>query len=691
MNGLNKPWSVSKIRKFANNFHLTFLGKKNLGSHAKHEFKCKICNAKFEISLTNLSQRPRCPKCSKRRAGEKNRTSIARIRHFASLINADLQISVYEPRVPLRLRCISCGETFQNTLGGIKTLIRRSPKRPGDCRHQKILKLEGFKSFENVWGIRALRKERNSSNGRMVVVWQCLFSDCGHVFRRDIDAIRRSPGCERCKVKNIGEELCRLSFEILFDAPFPNVFVPWLREEPKGRMRSLDGYNESLGIAFEHHGLQHFKEVAHFHRAKGAYDRQRAKDELRQKLCSKHNVRLVIVPDLVNLEGVLNRDYSNGYLIPIPPAILAACSAAGIRLPPGYKNLRIDVRKLARRDNSEIISSLQIAADKKRYTLSGVYIGNKSKLIAACWDCGYKWPISPSKIKQRSGSSGCPQCAGNIPISYTKIVTTAKNYNHSINLDQKTFKNSQQRISVKCSKCDRVRNTIVTRYLNSPDCHICSRKLSSRALDKKRMIMDFFQTENRLPKSSGNKKEKGLYLLLCSYCSPKKAQYDPQFHKWAIDHGYGGKNHRWTKDECWSLAKKCKTKVEFQRKYRKAYDSSLNNGWWNEINGHFQPIKSLTRERCKTAFDNCLDKRKFYLECPSEYEKASRMGWLGDFLADAGLEGHKKKVICRETGKEYGSTADAARDLGIHPANINAVLKGRRKTTGGFSFKYQKG
>lgn len=48
-----------------------------------------------------------------------------------------------------------------------------------------------------------------------------------------------------------------------------------------------------------------------------------------------------------------------------------------------------------------------------------------------------------------------------------------------------------------------------------------------------------------------------------------------------------------------------------------------------------------------------------------------------------------KKIICIETNKIYDSIRQASKDLNIgNSANITSQIKGRLKTTGGYTFKY---
>lgn len=48
-----------------------------------------------------------------------------------------------------------------------------------------------------------------------------------------------------------------------------------------------------------------------------------------------------------------------------------------------------------------------------------------------------------------------------------------------------------------------------------------------------------------------------------------------------------------------------------------------------------------------------------------------------------------KPIICIETGIEYYGTCECARQMGLHQSVITHVLKGKRKTTGGYTFKYK--
>ncbi len=77
----------------------------------------------------------------------------------------------------------------------------------------------------------------------------------------------------------------------------------------------------------------------------------------------------------------------------------------------------------------------------------------------------------------------------------------------------------------------------------------------------------------------------------------------------------------------------------------------------------------------------------------NKLRKGNNITFISDEQRNKMIRGLKskccKKIICIETGVTYGSIREAAVELKLNPSNICAVLKGKLKTTGKFSFKYQ--
>lgn len=50
----------------------------------------------------------------------------------------------------------------------------------------------------------------------------------------------------------------------------------------------------------------------------------------------------------------------------------------------------------------------------------------------------------------------------------------------------------------------------------------------------------------------------------------------------------------------------------------------------------------------------------------------------------------KKPVVCVETGEVFRGSSEAAKKMGLNRTKIVSVCTGKRKTTGGFRFRYDK-
>jgi hypothetical protein len=682
---------IEIIRKRAKKLNLVLLSPKNLGSHVKLDFRCPIHNMVVQIAPTGIQSGQGCWKCGEERTALKQTTPIEEIRSIALKKSATLMIKKRsDTHASIKLKCNLCKTKFELTLPTLKkSSVTIACLR---CRPRPITKsieIADFKSLCKSFNLICLEKLSGRSGGKSGTTFKWKCRQCGDIFIKDPHAMRINPGCPSCKVLYLGESITRLSFKTMFHAPFQVTRVPWLKdtEDPEGRIRSLDGYEEKLGIAFEHQGSQHNKFVKGWHISRERFAAQKRIDELRVDLCKQHGVKLAIVPDLVNDERILAECYADGPMLPIPEAVITSCKRSGIKLPDNYRELRIDVRKLVRKTDREKIKELQKVADRKNFkiVMPDYPFGNDTKLPAECLTCGKNWGVTPGKIK---AGKGCPRCAGieKIPRSALDKIAARRN----LSIETPDYKNSQQRIEVRCNFCGRKWETTGTKINRGlVRCLTCEPRVLASSILNKKKIKEFFGINNRLPARTGKKEERRLTTLLHAYCNKNGKSFDQDFSHWARTKGYGSKIHIWTKEECRLAASPYGTRGAFQKGNRKAYDSASHHGWLDEICQHMNPEwGKLTKERCLEAFNKCKDKRNFYKEFPSEYGKASDKGWLKEFYNSAGIQGHKKRVTCVETGKTYNSIAELAKDMKLQPANILAVLKGRRKHAGGYTFQY---
>lgn len=138
-------------------------------------------------------------------------------------------------------------------------------------------------------------------NSKIPLEWQCKHA---HTFFQTYYRIKTNNAWyPKCKNNSRCEEMCRDFFERLFKLPFPKFRADWLRNQDSNKLE-LDGYCVELGIAFEHHGMQHYK-------ANGVFVNPKAKQNDADKLlvCNKNNVNVIVIPQLFVLTKI--NDFKN--------------------------------------------------------------------------------------------------------------------------------------------------------------------------------------------------------------------------------------------------------------------------------------------------------------------------------------------------------------------------------------------
>lgn len=117
-----------------------------------------------------------------------------------------------------------------------------------------------------------------------------------------------------------GEAECRKTLQELFRKPFPNERPDFLRNTVTGGLYNLelDCYNESLKLAVEYSGIQHYKYVPYFHKNKEAFLNQKYRDEMKRRLCKDADVVLIEVPYTVKTPDIraflIGKLRENGYI-----------------------------------------------------------------------------------------------------------------------------------------------------------------------------------------------------------------------------------------------------------------------------------------------------------------------------------------------------------------------------------------
>ncbi len=103
----------------------------------------------------------------------------------------------------------------------------------------------------------------------------------------------------------------------------------------------------------------------------------------------------------------------------------------------------------------------------------------------------------------------------------------------------------------------------------------------------------------------------------------------------------------WTHEKVRAVAKKCKNRTIFKKKYSGAYKYSIKHGIYNELFKHLGGIKPngyWTKEKCKEEALRFQTRQEFRKISPTASSKVRKMGW------DKELCSHMEK---KKTPKDY--------------------------------------
>ncbi|MFS0558880.1 zinc-ribbon domain-containing protein [Brevibacillus sp. 179-C9.3 HS] len=238
---------------------------------------------------------------------------------------------------------------------------------------------------EYAWSKGGLCLSETYDGSKSKLEWQCAE---GHTWEASFHDVKVSnTWCPHC-YKFYSEDKVRFIFESLFNRPFKK------NRKALGENLELDGFNEELQLAFEYHGIQHYKHDSFFFRSRKEFERRKHLDDLKEKLCLQKGITLIIIPyDSYNSDESLLQyiiEQLRRFNIDIE------ISLSNFSLNDFYKRSQVlvELRTLAESRNGKL--------------LSNHYINDKSKVR---WQCaeGHTWEAIPNNIKN---NSWCPYCSG---------------------------------------------------------------------------------------------------------------------------------------------------------------------------------------------------------------------------------------------------------------------------------------
>jgi hypothetical protein len=250
---------------------------------------------------------------------------------------------------------------------------------------------------------------KNYINAFNKLKWECAH---GHRWEAVPLSIIKGSWCPICS-SGLGERICRAFFEQTFKRSFPKVKPPWLLNQ-KGNRMELDGYCQSLKLAFEHQGLQHYSEASLFVSDKNSLKKRMHDDELKMELCKENGVLLICIPEIPTITPIWE----------LKNIIESHIQSQRMLLPENYDEIDISLKDAysSFRASNELKILHEIAFSKRGKCISKNYINNHTKIL---WECakGHRWDATPASIKS---GTWCPTCGGSKKATIEEMHKLAK-------------------------------------------------------------------------------------------------------------------------------------------------------------------------------------------------------------------------------------------------------------------------
>jgi len=342
-------------------------------------WKCGTCAHEWAATESSIRQGSWCPKCVGRLMPKE---ALQELQRLASRKGGNCLAERYlGARTKHRWRCAD-GHEWDAAPYSIRagTWCKK-------CAGNDQLTLGDMQETARKMGGECLSSEYTNSGQQFH--WRCAE---GHKWFAVGYHVRAGHWCPTCSAGN-SERICKDIFEQMFGKPFLKVKPVWLLND-RGKRMELDGYCKELRVAFEYHGVQHYRHIDHFHRKDKSLEQRQIDDKRKEKLCREHGIHLLVIP----------------YSVPVGEiSQLVAKFAHANEIP-----LRIE-------DPGEVVVADFVLTEKLNEMraraqqncgrcLSTAYINNHTPLL---WECekGHTWQAVPASIQQ---GSWCPTCVGKL-------------------------------------------------------------------------------------------------------------------------------------------------------------------------------------------------------------------------------------------------------------------------------------
>ncbi len=289
-----------------------------------------------------------------------------------------------------QFKCINCGNVKPST---VLSAVRLKTRFCKVCKPDSPWTLGEFR--EEVQGLGgkvlglAQKPDSHLIGVRRKISVQCPF---GHTDQKHADHVSRQRTlCRECST-GLSERIVRAHFEALFGVEFPKGRPHWLKNDT-GHPLELDGFSESLRLAFEHDGPHHSGRPIRPGQGPEYFSQVTARDATKDRLCHLHGVTLIRVECL---REVVPLDTLRTYIVD-------ALKTNGIHSP--FPDAPETIATTP--DGVRILNEAKALIEARGGTLiTSQYMGSQEKLTARCSE-GHTFPIRISHLRDKRW---CPDC-----------------------------------------------------------------------------------------------------------------------------------------------------------------------------------------------------------------------------------------------------------------------------------------
>ncbi len=302
---------LKNLKRIAIEKNIDILSDEFLNAWTPLKLRCNECGHHWEAVPANNLMKDNwegCPVCKERKILSNN---IKFFKNITETNNCTIISNFFDWNTEIEFRCNKCNYNWVISPHSIKYYLEREGEFCPHCRvksHSSEMLSKYRKIGERKFAI-LIFTEEDYQNNTTDLVWKCKI--CNQNFNKSLSNLRTLIGlaCPDCNGKindYIEERFCKRMLEEILNVKFTRhkTFL-WL-VSMKGYPLHLDGYNDSLNLAFEYNGVQHYEYIPYFHSSLREFEILKLNDKLKIDQCRLYGKKLIVIPYWIKFSEMEN-------------------------------------------------------------------------------------------------------------------------------------------------------------------------------------------------------------------------------------------------------------------------------------------------------------------------------------------------------------------------------------------------